>query len=183
MTIGGYGMSRAIVEITDRPCLTEAATLLRETLTRGVEVFEFGSGGSTLWMAAFASRLESVEDDKTYHANVTESMLNRGYSGVKVRLVPTKRLPDAVEGTGMWDVVFVDCLTQNERRRSIILGARHVKPGGWLVADDYNFPLTHKAVEGLRAAGWDVGVVSGIKLHPIRHVPVKTSAAFCHKPK
>jgi predicted O-methyltransferase YrrM len=59
----------------------------------------------------------------------------------------------------------------------------HVKPGGWLVADDYDFPQVCKAIEELRAAGWDVAIVAGVKLHPNRRVPVKTSTAFCRKPK
>lgn len=66
--------------------------------------------------------------------------------------------------------------------RSILTGAAHVKPDGWLVADDYNFPKVQAAVEKLRARGWAVEVVSGIKIHPLRNVPVQTSAAFCHKP-
>jgi predicted O-methyltransferase YrrM len=164
--------------IADKPVLTEAATLLLGVITQGATVFEFGSGASTLWLAARTTRLESVEDDARWHAAVTEALLDRGYPGVQVHLVETAGVPDAIEGTGEWDVVFVDCMTQPERRRSVVLGARHVKPGGWLVADDYNFPKVKKSVEELRAAGWDVAVVAGIKTHPIRNAPVTTSTAF-----
>jgi len=166
-----------------RPELSEDATLLLEALAWGAEVFEFGSGGSTLWFARLATRLVSIEDDAEWYKAIAAALLTRtGECCVHLRKVETAQLPDAIDGTGLWDLVFVDCLTQNERRRSVILGAKHVKPGGWLVADDYNFPMTHKAVEGLRTAGWDVGIVSGIKTHPIRKVAVKTSTAFCHRP-
>lgn len=163
--------------------LTKVATLLLGVIAQDAEVFEFGSGGSTLWLAERAARLESVEDDARWHAAVTDALRERGFAGVRVHLVETAAIPDAIEGTGEWDVVFVDCMTQNERRRSIVLGAQYVKPGGWLVADDYDFPLTRRAVEGLRSAGWDVAVVAGVKEHPIRRVPVTTSTAFCRRGK
>jgi predicted O-methyltransferase YrrM len=167
--------------IAAAPVLTEAATLLLGLIATGKEVFEFGSGGSTLWLAARTTRLESVEDDARWHAAVTEALLDRGYPGVQVRLVETAAIPDAIEDTGEWDVVFVDCMTHPERRRSIVLGASHVKPGGWLVADDYDFPKVKQSVEELRAAGWDVAVVAGVKLHPNRRVLATTATAFCRR--
>lgn len=169
-------------KIEARPCLTEAAMLLLGALATGATVWEFGSGGSTLWLADLAFHVTSIEDNAAWYEAVKETLLDRGYAGIDLRLTPTKMQPDAITGEGLYDVVFVDCLRQEERRRSVILGALHVKPGGWLVADDYTFPLTNKAVEGLRAQDWDVGIVAGIKTHPIRKVPYATSTAFCHKP-
>jgi len=165
------------------PLLTEAATLLFEWLVLGAEVWEFGAGGSTLWLAERAARLESVEDNAAWHAAVTKALLDAGHASVQVHLTTTADLPAAIDGTGLWDVVWVDCFTNRERARSIRSGAPHVKPGGWLVADDYDFPQVRKAIEGLRAAGWDVAIVAGVKLHPNRHVPVTTATAFCRKPK
>ena len=51
-----------------------------------------------------------------------------------------------------------------------------------LAADDYTFPLVHQEIEKLRAGGWDVTVMSGVKVHPIKRVPVNTSTAFCRRP-
>jgi len=168
--------------VQPHPVLTDAATRLFDTLVQGADVWEFGSGGSTLWLAERANSVISIEDDPRWYAGVVESLDAMGLEA-DVRQAKTSALPNAITDEGMFDVVFVDCWTQDERRRSVILGAQHVKPGGWLVADDYDFPLTHKAVEGLRGAGWDIAVVSGVKMHPIRHVPVETSTAFCHKPE
>jgi len=165
------------------PVLTSAAATLLREIARRKSVFEFGSGGSTLWFAGFVRKLVSIEADQSWYDAVGAELEALECTKVDLRFVPTKILPDAITDTGLYDVVFVDCLTQTERRRSVILGAKHVKPGGWLVADDYDFPLTHKAVEGLRANGWDVAVVSGTKTHPVRKVMVKTSTAFCRKMK
>ena len=167
--------------IADAPLLTEAATLLFESLVAGAEVFEFGSGGSTLWLAQRAARLMSSEDDTRWHAAVTEALLERGCPGVIVKLMQPGRIASASESTGEWDVVFVDCFVNADRRRAVRKGAQHVKPGGWLVADDYDFPKVRQSVEELRAAGWDVAVVAGVKMHPNRHVPVTTSTAFCRR--
>ena len=169
-------------EIKPYPVLTTAAATLLREIARRKSVFEFGSGGSTLWFAGFVRSLISIEDDQAWYDAVKAELDAQECTKVDLRFVPTKSLPDAITDTGLYNVVFVDCLTQNERRRSVILGAKHVKPGGWLVADDYDFPMTHKEVERLRAQGWDVAVVSGTKTYPIRKVTVKTSTAFCRKP-
>jgi len=168
--------------VQPRPELTKAATLLLRTLCVGAEVFEFGSGGSTLWLAGFARRLVSIEDDVDWYKVVKEGLLKQG-TIIDVRLVSTAKLPDAIDGSGEWDVVFVDCLTQLERRRSVTKGAEHVRPGGWLVADDYNFPMVAKTVDELKRSGWDVALVSGVKVHPVRNVPVAAVTAFCQKPE
>jgi hypothetical protein len=57
-------------DIARKPLLTEAATLLFDSLVRGVEVFEFGAGGSTLWLAERAARIESVEDNAEWQCGV-----------------------------------------------------------------------------------------------------------------
>jgi len=165
--------------IQPKPVLTEAATLLLRTLCMNAEVFEFGSGGSTLWLAGFTKRLVSIEDDADWHKVVMVGLSKQGTADV--RFVTTAKLPDAIDGSGEWDVVFVDCSTQLERIRSITKGMMHVKPGGWLVADDYDFPMVTKAVNDLKQSGWDVALVSGVKIHPIRNVPVSTVTAFCQK--
>lgn len=176
-------MARAFTKVEAKPVLTVAAAILLKAITQRKSVFEFGSGGSTLWFSGFVRQLVSIEDDKAWYVAVKAALEEAEYTRVDLRFVLTKILPDAITGTGIYDVVFVDCLTQNERRRSVIQGAKHVKSGGWLVADDYNFPLTHKAVEHLRASGWDVAIVSGTKIHPVRKKRVKTSTAFCLKPR
>jgi len=160
--------------------LNEAAILLAD-ICRGAEVFEFGSGGSTLWLAGFVKKLVSIEDDHRWYKAVSSGLAQDEYDHAEVRFVSTNRLPDTINGTGLWDVVFVDCRTQDSRRRSIIIVARHVKVGGWLVADDYNFPKTQAEIDKLRDAGWDVQIISGTKTHPVRKVPVKTSTAFCRR--
>jgi predicted O-methyltransferase YrrM len=171
------------VKIEALPCLTQAATLLLGALAQGADVWEFGSGGSTVWFAERVKSLTSIEDNEDWARAVAGALLDRvgALAHVHLRYVPTAKQPDAITGAGLFDLVFVDCLRQEQRRRSIVLGSAHVRPGGWLVADDYTFPKTNAAVEALRKAGWDVAVVAGVKVHPIKHVPVNTATAFCRR--
>jgi predicted O-methyltransferase YrrM len=160
--------------------LTALAVVVLDTLVQNADVFEFGSGGSTLWLAERVASLISVEDNAEWFALVTAELAPFPHAPVELRHVPTAQLPEAIVTAGQFDVVFVDCMTQPERYRAVLLGAEHVRPGGWLVADDYDFPKVRAAVDTLRARGWAVTVVSGAKVHPVRHVRVETATAFCH---
>ena len=163
-----------------KPDLTFAATLLLGILCRGNRVFEFGSGGSTLWLAGIASWLISIEDDSRWYDAVRKELVARELNA-DLRLLPTARMPEAIDETSLWDVVFVDCRNQIQRGRAILRARAHVEPGGWIVADDYNFQKVAKSVGKLARSGWYVAVVDGIKLHAERKVPVKTATAFCRR--
>jgi len=159
------------------------ATILLGTICKGARVFEFGSGGSTLWLADRVKRLLSIEDNvEWFSAVLAELHARRPLPNVEMQLVPTAEIAAAIDGTGEWGVVFVDCRPQPQRRKAILRALAHVKPGGWLVADDYNFPIVTKTINKLEQDGWDVTVLSGVKIHRARNVPVRTATAFCHKP-
>jgi hypothetical protein len=51
---------------------------MRARLPPDPRVFEYGSGGSTLWFAGFARMLVSVEHDAGWHARVTEELHKLG---------------------------------------------------------------------------------------------------------
>jgi predicted O-methyltransferase YrrM len=162
------------------PLLARAAAVLLGALADG-EVFEFGSGGSTLFLAQRAVRLISVEHDADWAAAVRDE-LARHLLQAEVRVVETGKLADSILGEGQFDLVFVDCFGP-QRGRAIANSARHVKPGGWLAADDCGEnPRVRRGVDRLIKDGWDVGVVAGVKVHAVRG-PVKTETAFCHKPE
>lgn len=177
-TRGGAVPGKPRRPLRPEPVLARAATLLLGAMAEGVQVFEFGSGGSTLYLAQRAAWLVSVEHDADWAAAVRAG-LERYELGAEVRQVEINGMANAISGEGLWDLVFVDCI-DSQRKRAIANGARHVKPGGWLVADDYDTkPNVRRAVERLRGAGWDVGLVAGVKVHALRGRPVRTMTAFC----
>lgn len=166
------------MEIKPKPILTEAATILFRALATGKTVFEFGSGGSTLWLSGFVTKLHSIEDNQQWYNAVQEALINTEIPFI-LQLVATKDIHTTINSTSLWDIVFVDCLHQISRINSIRSGSQHVKLGGWLIADDYNFPKVKQGVDELK--GWNTSIVSGIKIHPIKQIEVFTSTAFCHK--
>ena len=162
--------------IKPEPSLTSVATMVLKELSVGKEVYEIGCGGSTLWFSQFVKRIVGIEDDEDWY-NTLKPLLGKN---VFLRLVKTKDMPASI--IGMWDVVFVDCLTQDERVKTIFEATKHVRPGGWLVADDYIFPKVRKAIDTLGKRGWDVHIVVGYKIHTARKERVRTSTAFCGHP-
>jgi len=167
-------------EIKPLPLLAENAIDKLNGIVRGARVFEYGSGGSTLWLAQRARQLISIEDDPDWHAAVVAGLSAHQLKS-EVKLVDTLSIPKTIHHRGMFDVVFVDCRKQAMRRQAIILGAKHVKSGGWLVVDDYNFPLVKKSVNQLSKDVWEVTILSGKKIHAVRHDKVSAHTAFCQK--
>ena len=167
--------------LKDRPCLTEAATILLETLAKRRKVFEFGAGGSTLWLAGIASSVVSVEDDAAWYEAVKADLAAAGISKVEMLHAPTTTMHTAIEGRGEFSVIYVDPMEQRARAHCIAASVKHVKPGGWLVADDYNFPMVKTQIDRLRGK-WNVAIAAGTKVHPTRGVVVATSTAFCRRP-
>lgn len=170
---------KPIYPVEPIPCLAEEAILALRELVTGKEVLELGSGGSTLWLAQRASKVTSIENDPDWFAVVKSKLVELGLDA-EVKLVKTEDIHNSVKG--QWDVIFVDPLKQIERKLSIIAAIDHVRPGGYIVADDYNFPMVAEGVNVLRNAGWEVHTMAGKKLHPVRRVQVNTSIAFCRKP-
>lgn len=161
------------------PCLGPKATARFEELVTSKEVFEIGSGGSTLWLSQRVARLESLEDDKDWFDLVKVRLAEIG-TIADTRLVVTPELHNSI--IDMWDVIFVDPLINLSRGLCIQSAKEHVKPGGWLVADDAHFKAVAVELAALREDGWEVEVLKDRKIHPVKKVSVKTSCAFCRKP-
>ena len=167
-------------EIEAKPVLPEGAAVFLKFLCTEARVFEFGSGGSTLWLSGFIKDLLSIEDDPDWYAAVRAGLSKQGGSDA-VWLVPEGEMAAAIDNTGEWDVVFVDCLINKTRRECILRSLNHVKPGGWLVADDYNFPVVKRTIDGLPSSMWSTVIMRGKKAHPLSEKIVTTETAFCHK--
>lgn len=164
----------------DRPIVMLAAEHLMGALVADKTVFEIGAGGSTIYLAQRAARVVSIEDNPDWHKAVVERLGELDLEA-EVRLVKTQDLARTLDDTGMWDVVFVDCRDQEQRALAIRKAASHTISGGWLIADDYDFPKVGAEVDKLPSQEWDVAVLSGRKMHPMKRQIVKTQTAFCQR--
>lgn len=72
----------------ERPWITFAAIrFLEGILDRRMRVFEYGTGGSTLFFCKRAAEVISVEHDPSWFEKIRERVRSRGYENVELRLV------------------------------------------------------------------------------------------------
>jgi hypothetical protein len=127
-------------------------TFLDGYLTPEMEAFEWGSGGSTLWLARRVKQVVSVEHNPSWferlpdRGNVEKLLIEPGPGAIRADKadplayyseclgdVNLKRYATEIVSRGEFDLVLVD----GRARPSCLLHAQpHVKPGGVLVLDN-----------------------------------------------
>jgi len=136
------------------PWLTFAARRRLDQIVRpGMRVFEYGSGGSTLWFADRGANDVSVEHDPDWCRRVAEHLpvgvtlvliepepasvqagsVDYESSDPRYRGMSFEAYAQSVTGYAPVDLVLVD---GRARIGSARAGMNAVKPGGWLVLDD-----------------------------------------------
>lgn len=109
-------------------------------------VFEFGSGNSTRYWSARASRVTAVEHDAAWHERVVGNLA----ANATVILETDARLYPGVIGLEgyLYDVIVVD---GQERRACCHAALRCLAPGGMVILD--NADWHHRCAEVLRDGG------------------------------
>lgn len=143
----------------------DAILALQEKTTPGMRVFEFGSGGSTLfWLAKGAAQVVSVEHDPAWHRVVAARLAGKSQADLRLALPVAGHPPGDVADPALFqsddeafrgfsfegyvrqidafpdshfDILLVD---GRARPACIAHGARKVKPGGLLVLDNADRP-------------------------------------------
>ena len=124
-----------------------AIDFLENFLRPEMRVFEFGSGGSTIFFARRCARVESVEDDPAWATRVRERMARLGLSNVAIVECPfdfnkpagfgdSQYLSQVREGS--FDVIVVDGADNDYsiRPQCFEVAQDHVNAGGIIVVDD-----------------------------------------------
>jgi SAM-dependent methyltransferase len=147
-----------------------AVAWLERTLREDMKVFEYGSGGSTIFLARRVSQVVSVEPDRAWR-DLTE----RALTELRLRNVtyllrePAPASPGAFSSTdpayqglgfeayvksidaypdATFDLVAVD---GRARPACVIRSISKVKPDGYILLDDSDRPYYHEGVEALAA--------------------------------
>lgn len=131
------------------------------------EVFEFGSGGSTVYLGQRAKRVVSVESHAAWLEQTQTALQRRGITNVEMQYHSLEANLGEFRTSGffravnaqLWDVIVVDCYlgygTGGQakgmlRPYAFEMALNQVKPGGLLVLDDsWMFPELLKP-----PAGW-----------------------------
>lgn len=137
----------------DDPWLTSEATkFLDGWLRKSHAGLEWGTGRSTIWIAARVGRLLAVEHDRGWHREVKDRLARRGLENVDLRLVPTDTdhppghdhpyvaVAATLPAKGL-DFVLVDGVLREHCAEAALW---LVRPGGILIVDNANWFLPHE---------------------------------------
>lgn len=138
-----------------QPMLTYGAIGFLETYIQAdSRVLEFGSGGSTIWLASRAGQLISIEDNESWSNRIPR------LGNVDLRVIPCTGdwYHDGVESLystaavndGRFDVIVIDGKARVDCAREA-LGL--VNPGGLIVLDDLHDTLIEPAISILKSSG------------------------------
>ena len=128
-----------------------AIDLLAARVPFGVSVFEFGSGYSTLWWAARATRVVSCEHDEKWRSLVMEMAPSR----VEVRRRPVNSsgsYPRTIaEAPGPFDIVVIDGRQRVQCSRACV---PFLTEHGVIVWDDTDRERYKQGIQELRERGF-----------------------------
>ena len=158
----------------------DAIEHLEQHLDRAARVFEYGSGGSTLWLAERVGEIVAVEHDPSWLASVRRAVESAGIRNCTLLVrepapgparLGTDYGSSAHDGSferyvttiddypdGAFDLVIVD---GRSRRACIAHAMPKVRTGGMLLLDDSDRPDYAPALE--RLAAWECTSFVGIR--------------------
>lgn len=164
---------RPTLELDPVPWLAAGAVAaLGKLLTPNMRVLEYGSGGSTVWLARQGVQLISLEHNETWYQIVRQRLIEERL-GVTFLHEPPDDTPQerrfhgqhrksyksyVLRGVAQAERLFggtLDLLLVDGRSRvaCVILAGGLVRPGGLLVLDDAQRKRYHEAILFLNA-GW-----------------------------
>jgi predicted O-methyltransferase YrrM len=169
-----------------RPLLNdEAVEFLDSIVEPGFSVFEFGSGGSTVWFAEQGCIVYSVESDEDWYRAVKDTLNGLGLLA-NLDYTPASNNVESLEYAGRilefgdqsFDLVFVD---GNARPHCIVNALPRVKVGRWMVLDDLTYNPVRRALH-LLDEGWEkVAQFRGIVHGAIDGNPRTNTTGFWRK--
>ena len=137
-----------------------AIDFLNTFLTREMEAFEYGSGGSTIFLARRIQFLSSVEDNPEWFERVCQRLNQKKITNVNIQLHPF----DFKNPIGFEDSAYLQALSKQSFDVIVIDGSEEwiqvrpicfryaekcIRPGGIIVVDDsWRYPslrTTHSA--------------------------------------
>jgi len=124
-----------------------AIHFLDSFLSKSMNVFEYGSGGSTVYFASRAGSITSTEDNKDWLERVQTHLIASGFANVTLQYRPfhfhraeqfdqseyLRSIPDRV-----FDIIIIDGTEENipVRPTCFYHAESRIAPGGIIVVDD-----------------------------------------------
>jgi predicted O-methyltransferase YrrM len=151
-----------------RPWLTYSAVEeLTRLLRNDMKVFEYGSGGSTLYIAPRVEELTSIEHDISWAKTVKDAIKSEGITNIEYRTIPSKSATlngsrhqyfrstketnrdfrNYVTAINKYPDRSLDMVIVDGRARVVCVreAYRKIKPGGYLILDNSERKDYHEA--------------------------------------
>lgn len=186
-----YGHRQKASSIEDKlPWISfSAIAFFKKILTNDMKIFEYGSGGSTLFFAGRAARVFSVEHDRSWYNNVQQAVHRCGYNNSRVMLAAAEKPSGAfnddpsdpsgyassddnfkgmsfenyVKKIDEFDDGYFDIVIVDGRSRPACAkrAMKKVKTGGYLVIDNSERDTYKKASDLFNSPDWQLRLFSG----------------------
>jgi hypothetical protein len=132
------------IDADDRPLpwfTYPAIEYLEQLDLRDRTVFEYGSGQSTLFWAARAKRVVSVEHNPDWHAFVSARLRQLGGSSEIILEPDYDRYIRAIaRSNDLYDVICIDGLVDRRgRAKCAAVAMSHLKPAGMMIVDNADY--------------------------------------------
>ena len=134
----------------------EVIEFMDKFLTKGKIVFEWGAGGSTIWMARRAGKVYSVEDKDFWNTFLQEKIKEVCIANITLLYRPTDQSEPGdeyckaiEEFETRFDIIIVDGLV-HARNKCLEIALTNIAPGGRIIFDDYESPRFDESRKILR---------------------------------
>ena len=155
-TIPSSVWTRMTHRFTVEPLMNRLAVRhLNELVAKTWNVFEFGSGYSTVWLSRRCQSLTSLEHDEDYYDRVKALLAAQRSDNCTLLLRALDQFPAEIAAypEQSFDLVIVDCAGEGLRLDCIEASVSKVKVGGYLLLDDSD-RSKYRLVDS-RLAGWE----------------------------
>ncbi|NWG29547.1 MAG: class I SAM-dependent methyltransferase [Ignavibacteriaceae bacterium] len=114
-----------------------ANEFLSERLNKKMNVFEFGSGNSTLFFAARVNQITSVEHNKEWYEKILKNVIANSRTIFVKADNPNEYLSALTQVDQKYDIIIVDGIYRNE---CLIESINYLTDGGIIILDDSERP-------------------------------------------
>ncbi len=145
----------------------EVNTFLEKYLTKDREVFEWGSGGSTIWIAKRVKHIYSVEVADAWYQFLTEKIVEFDLKNVTLYHYP-------IGADGIIQNIYYDIIMKLKRKFPLIIvdgvvftrnicfeiATKCLAKDGYIIFDDFQHPGFNPTREILKKDNWGVNYYS-----------------------
>lgn len=136
--------------------IKEAVMFLEGVIKPTDDIFEWGSGSSTIWMAERCALVISVEHDENWASLVKKTAIARRLP-VHIHLIcpldPQVYADTILLYDRTWDLIYID---GRARQLCVDNAIELLAPGGFLVFDNTNKIRNQPSVQKINGLGWQV---------------------------